>query len=218
MADSARIKDALAKLDVENDNHWTGDGLPRLDTVKLTAGDQSLTREAVTAAAPGFSRGTAAALAAPAVSQATATGSTAIAAPATVQPAAITVSVDEREAVLENADPKIAELQSKLEDRNEYMVELRAAKAKFDAEFVSTRDEIDRLTVQLESLAGKETAQDAIRGYLASQQALSAERAARIQAIRASGVDLRELTRGLKAPIDSAMSRKTSRGTQRPGS
>lgn len=55
-----QIQAALAKLGLNNDNHWTADGLPRLDTVKMLAGDQSLTRDAVTAASPGFTRASAA--------------------------------------------------------------------------------------------------------------------------------------------------------------
>lgn len=53
------IRDALKKLDPSNANHWTGDKLPRLETVKLMAGDQSVTREQVDTAAPGFTKDTA---------------------------------------------------------------------------------------------------------------------------------------------------------------
>src|SRR5688572_2067453 len=53
---AANIQAALAKLDPTNDNHWTGDGLPRLDTVRMLASDQQISRDAVTAAAPGFTR------------------------------------------------------------------------------------------------------------------------------------------------------------------
>lgn len=60
MSTPEQIKNALSSLDVGNDNHWTGDGLPRLDTVKMLSGDQSVTRDAVTQAAPGFTRTTAA--------------------------------------------------------------------------------------------------------------------------------------------------------------
>ena len=38
-----KILGALLKLDVQNNNHWTADGLPRLDTVKMLASDQTLT-------------------------------------------------------------------------------------------------------------------------------------------------------------------------------
>jgi hypothetical protein len=42
---SDKTKEALAKLDPENDNHWTTDGSPRRDTVRMLAGNPALTRE-----------------------------------------------------------------------------------------------------------------------------------------------------------------------------
>lgn len=46
---------ALSKLEVQNEDHWTSDGLPRLDVLKALAGFP-VTRQMVTSAAPGFSR------------------------------------------------------------------------------------------------------------------------------------------------------------------
>lgn len=53
---SDKIRAALDKLDPKNDNHWTQDGSPRIDTVKLLAGDQNITREQILSAAPQFNR------------------------------------------------------------------------------------------------------------------------------------------------------------------
>jgi hypothetical protein len=53
---SAKINEALQKLDVKNDNHWTAAGEPRIDTVKMLAGDQAITRADIEAAAPTFNR------------------------------------------------------------------------------------------------------------------------------------------------------------------
>lgn len=53
------IKDALSKLDATNDEHWTADGLPRLDVVGGLAGGQ-VKRQDVTNARPGFTRESAA--------------------------------------------------------------------------------------------------------------------------------------------------------------
>lgn len=55
----SKILEALNKLEVGNENHWTADGLPRIETVKFLAGGQSFTREEINAAKPGFSRATA---------------------------------------------------------------------------------------------------------------------------------------------------------------
>lgn len=54
------IIEALRKLDVDNDNHWTSDGLPRLDTVKMIASDPSISRMDIDAVAAGFNRSNAA--------------------------------------------------------------------------------------------------------------------------------------------------------------
>jgi hypothetical protein len=51
-----KILDAVKQLDGTNDNHWTADGLPRLETVRMLASDPSLSREQVEEAAPGFKR------------------------------------------------------------------------------------------------------------------------------------------------------------------
>lgn len=56
MADSAKISEALRKLDPENDNHWTTTGQPRLETVRMVAGDQTISREDVDGADKDFDR------------------------------------------------------------------------------------------------------------------------------------------------------------------
>lgn len=54
---SDKIREALAKLDIGNDDHWTTEGLPRLDVMKDLVGEP-VTRADITAAAKGFSRKT----------------------------------------------------------------------------------------------------------------------------------------------------------------
>ncbi|WAX22435.1 hypothetical protein P6F34_gp92 [Pseudomonas phage MiCath] len=53
---SEKILEALKKLDVENDNHWTADGAVRLDTIKMLAADPTITRDILDTVAPGFVR------------------------------------------------------------------------------------------------------------------------------------------------------------------
>lgn len=50
-----KILAALATLSAENADHWTGDGLPRLDVLNKIVGSP-VTRQQVTEAAPGFSK------------------------------------------------------------------------------------------------------------------------------------------------------------------
>lgn len=56
----SKIAEALRQLDPSNNNHWTGDGLPRLETLRMMAGSPGISREDVEAAAPGFNQKSAA--------------------------------------------------------------------------------------------------------------------------------------------------------------
>lgn len=42
--DKAKVEEALAKLAVENPNHWTADGKPKVETVKMFSGGQAVDR------------------------------------------------------------------------------------------------------------------------------------------------------------------------------
>ena len=52
-----KIREALSKLDVANEDHWTAEGLPRLDVMKDLVGTP-VSRSDITAAAKGFTRKT----------------------------------------------------------------------------------------------------------------------------------------------------------------
>ena len=47
---------ALRKLDKDDDNHWTADGLPIVAIVQELAADTSITRKMITSAIPGYTR------------------------------------------------------------------------------------------------------------------------------------------------------------------
>jgi len=55
----SELKEALQKLDVANENHWTQDGSPRLETVKFLNGGNAVSREDIETAFPGFNKTTA---------------------------------------------------------------------------------------------------------------------------------------------------------------
>lgn len=48
--------EALLELDPENPNHWTSDGLPKVDALRFATANPSLTRDDITTAAPLFTR------------------------------------------------------------------------------------------------------------------------------------------------------------------
>lgn len=50
------IREALDLLDTENDDHWTSQGLPKVDVIREIAEDPSITRSQIESACPGFCR------------------------------------------------------------------------------------------------------------------------------------------------------------------
>src|SRR5271156_6643845 len=50
------IQDILSKLDITDDVNWTEDGAPALDVVQKLADDETLTRDDINDAEPGFVR------------------------------------------------------------------------------------------------------------------------------------------------------------------
>lgn len=52
----AAVRDALVKLDPENDEHWTSTGLASVDAVRLLADNAELSRADITEAAPKLTR------------------------------------------------------------------------------------------------------------------------------------------------------------------
>lgn len=53
---TTKLLDALKKLDPKNDNQWNASGEPRIETVKMYAAGETVTRESLNAVAPGFTR------------------------------------------------------------------------------------------------------------------------------------------------------------------
>jgi hypothetical protein len=229
MTTPVQIKGALGKLDVTNDNHWTADGLPRLDTVKLLAGDQSITREALAMAAPGFTRASAyAAQSAPAATpepEPIAAPVAAAAAPATEtgdnapDDAALPSNVLDNEG--KAGEPLYVFTEhTELEDAQNKLNELRKTKAEADAAFAAQSAVVDALIVKLEkSGEAKASTPLAIQQYLASRREELQKRGDQIARVKAfereNGFKLADLA-PKRAPIDTAMSRKNSRGAQRP--
>lgn len=201
-----KILDALKKLDVENANHWTTDGLPRLETVRMLAGNQSITREQVSLAAPGFTRTTAGFAAA-------------------VEPAD---SVETEEAVESEPVPDSAPsapepepvapphvsptgdetLRFELTKQERVVQDLRMRIAQMQVEFNKQRQIEDDLRARFNASIPQQKAGEAIQGYLAAQRAALKRRHDRKAELRAKGVEVEDLKSLMKSPIDEAMARK----------
>lgn len=233
------ILDALRKLDITNDNHWTADGQPRLDTVKMLAANPALKREDVETAAPGFTRSTAenyveptqasaqsgdagAGATAQADNEAAAgAGAGAPVAQGNGGDGAGTFSDDEAKqpavAGGVGSEPdEIASLEAQLAEAIEGTQEVREALDMVKAEFEKRRAREDDLRAKLEALRPVSNTTLAIQDYFASQDHALAERAARKALIKDSGIDLKQLSTDLQSPLDAAMARKNTRGSQRP--
>lgn len=226
----SKISDALSKLDPTNDNHWTQDGLPRLDTIKILAGDPSLSREAVTAAAPDFNREAAQAAAgaqqagagttpAAPTEPAPQAGAAAASGAETLPPAPPAPSDSDLPAL--NPAPLAKEaldqddLRQRIKEAELHLSDRMDALALVKQEVSDAQNELARLSVKLEKEA-KAKGGNPITEYLRSQQKVLEDRAARKSLIKQSGLDLNQLAKDLKSPIDAAMQRKTGRGGQRP--
>lgn len=220
---SDKIKAALAKLDPTNDNHWTADGFPRLDTVRLLASDGTLSREAVTNALPGFSRTTATkpALAATVVVVATEAPAVAQPAPAaTSEPAAdlpdagdtlesaCAAIVAKVNANLEASGSEVVvvasldehgQLKLELAEAKEELDELRAIRDEVVRRFTAQNAKVDKLIVAVERTAPKHELVDSVQGYLARQRKNLEERGRRIRAT--AGINLKDFL-PTKAPCD----------------
>ena len=176
----SKILEALGKLDPANENHWTADGLPRIETVRMLAGDQTISREQITAEAPDFSR----------------TSSTI--APAAEAEKATEVAEDavDYSAAIEKAKAEVGHL---TEIRNE--VDVALAKA--------TKDLDDLIDLQ-NAEGPVESNDTAIQGYLASQRAVLEERARRNKVLAESGVTLQDIQQLIPqvSPLDQSISKK----------
>ena len=226
---SKNITDALSKLDPANDNHWTQDGLPRLDTIKILSGDPSLTRELVTGAYPDFNRETARAAAGTAQAgagttpaaptEATPPAPASAATPTETPPPAPPAPPESDLPVLN--PPAVAEASN---DQADLLVRIEEAKVNLsdrqDAlqlakqELVDAQNEVARLEAQLKE--SSPTNSSTIMDYLARQRQNLEDRGVRKQLIKESGLDLKQLAKDLKSPLDAAMERKNTRGAQRP--
>lgn len=206
MSNDSKIREALSQLDVANDNHWTADGLPRLDTVKMLAADQSITREHVNAALPGFTRsgvvrsesnqtaGAQAPQAAEAPQADPVASSVQAAAPAAESAAPVAESAQTED--LEKLRESVREQQLLIERMDKH-------KAEFDTAYREERQKLDDLRARLQEIEPEDGTPQAIRSYLDAQQKILAQRAQRKALIRESGIPLKELAENLRAPIDS---------------
>lgn len=234
-----QILAALQKLEVNNDSHWTQDGLPRLETVRLFASNQALTRDNITAAAPDFTRlaayNAAQAAQSPPAPVAAATPETQPSAqetpsvaPPLADPAPSAAPIVDAapaatpEFVTEEDDVRFEDLtkqeqlevvEEALQDVERYLVGAKKHKAKL-------QQQKDDLVMAIDKETPRHSNQHDIQAYLKSQNKLLEQRAQQIRNVKKVESELGARLTDLvpkRAPIDTAMARRTGYGRKRPG-
>lgn len=186
------IQDALNRLDPTNENHWTADGLPKVETVRFLAGDQNITREQIQKTDPQFTRliaaqrleGQGISQEQPTeqtqpiqdVAQPVVTDSTMLDAEDSGDSASGPQGDDSLSLELPNlgtevpTDQVISELHSKIN-------EMREARLKLDAMIDSTQAEIDRLEEIRYRAQNNGARENPVMDYLAARQRQQEQRA-----------------------------------------
>lgn len=186
------IQDALNRLDPTNENHWTADGLPKVETVRFLAGDQNITREQIQKTDPQFTRliaaqrleGQGISQEQPTeqtqptqdVAQPVVTDSTMLDAEDSGDSAGGPQGNDSLSLELPNlgtevpTDQVISELHSKIN-------EMREARLKLDAMIDSTQAEIDRLEEIRYRAQNNGARENPVMDYLAARQRQQEQRA-----------------------------------------
>lgn len=225
-----KIIKALRELDVNNDNHWTDAGLPRIETVRLLAGNGSLSRDEVNAAAPGFNRqnptlenpATSAPAAAPVPTPPPAPV-TPVAAPAAPLPGAEiaaatgengTATTDAGDST-DGADSQAAVLDmvSIAEERARDLASMQNYMSRLEGEREALSAEIDKVRREIDKAILEESEKPAEDPMIAWRQNLSKEVENRIAFQKEFGPKIKALGElpKLRSPLDSAMAAQNDR-------
>ena len=227
----SKITDALAKLDPANDNHWTSDGLPRIDTVRMLAADQTLSRELITAEAPNFSRTSVAKAPdtppvvppvvppVPPMTPAEVAASVSAALTSVQEGAGATTETEsdsagmpsvETEQVGEDASFSEADYDLMIEQAQKNLQDTINIRNAAQAVVNVAQNELDDIINEKHAAAPGTSTAMAIQGYLASQQESLTERGRRARVLQESGVTLRDIQALIPqaSPLDQALTSK----------
>lgn len=212
------IIEALKKLDPADDNHWTAEGLSRLDTVRMIAEDPAITRDAIEAAAPAFTRANAAdydfVAAAAAQAGDKGKGNTN---PNPFKPAAATA---QNEAVNTTGETKpetqpetetasqdeVVDLEAALAAAERYTAEVKADLFAMEQEFKEAQAAEDAIRVKLHKAGATQNNEAIIRDYLDRQLEEYAAKQEVADKLAAAGVNLKQLQAAANiSPLDAAL-------------
>lgn len=194
---------ALAKLDPENDQHWTADGAPRIDAVTDLVG-APVTRAQIVNAAPKFTRDNREGLTAggeePAAEQSG----------AEVVTEALAKNPEAVKAAVAGAERMRPETRRFLEI-DEELKQLHEQKGAIDNRMA----ELSREQARLQRFAPSGHVYDHKADQAARMEFIRAQNAQRAERVAVARAHAAVVT-AARAPIDSAMARKTGFGLARP--
>ena len=234
------LEEALLKLDPKNDDHWTEGGAPRVDVLKEMTENSGLTRQAISDAAPHFTREnpTLEATDPDAKDDETSSDSPAEGAgdngdpdlPTAEEEAAhdeeIELADAENLTIWDAEDPAkfynrlmamdIKEAEEAATFSSNAAQELLKQRAALDKAIKTHHQNMANAKNRVAALTPKNKAQQDIMDHIRKQRELRAAKMGGISAIKSAlGIDKNVKLDG-RAPIDQAFDRKRERGTQRP--
>ena len=230
------IEQALQTLDKDADDHWTSDGMPRVDAVTNALG-RDVTRKEITEAAPTFTRADARRAASveevPLVSVGESPDPASTpAAPAPASPAGggdADWDAGDVEVLDEVVGLDVQTVFNDLElvyraikefNRQSLILGRRRDRANVKLKDVGRRSALlEKAKIHLEKAAGIKPGQVDIRAYLERQKEVRAERARKAQAFIEAGTTAEAVREQLAGPskIDAALrQRQAGRGSKRP--
>jgi hypothetical protein len=184
------IFDIVSKLDITDDNVWTEDGEPALDIVQKLANDESITRQQINEAAPGFVRHV---------------GEKRPAVNAKAARTASRVDAQAKEDAIVNRDYTDDEIRKilnrRVDDAQEALIAAQKAQSDATQEVARAQKRLERANADRKREFPPVTEAANIKAHLEAQGREAQKRA---------GIDP---DRATKSPIDEVMSRNTRRGT-----
>ena len=185
---SQQILDAINKLDPNNDNHWTMDGLAKLDTVKFLAGGTSVTREELEKIAPGFNRES---LRAYRTNQPAEN----VNAPEPTETGGGSVEPPPAEEGSEERKAKVEAMAKEIDEQSKAILELERIHDESRKKLAEAHAKINDLNTQYQKINPPDSEMDTIQKYLESEKKLGQEKGEAIAAFRESGISLKELAK-----------------------
>ncbi len=203
-----KIIDALLKLDPNNDDHWTADGLPRMEVVEEFAKKKGIKRAEVTAADPEFNREVAASKVVEGDSTAEDIGSEADSPeePASAVEASSEPSAADLDEVFQELKADAEGLQAQVNQLNKEMGE--AAKLRGELEL-----SLQGVQAKMNEMYPNSSDASAIKEFITSQ---TKQREKKVALRRSVLKHIDPTSLNATSPLDAALARKGSRGGARP--